>query len=158
MAGSNDPVGVQFLSHEVAVFPELWAQLKDRLDQNIGIQECLAVILGCFAWFEDLAGVAITIYVDNEAVRYSLIKGTSKSPEVAAISARFCQLVATQRWGVLIRRVESKANVADGPFRKHWDVIREIHVEWARPVMPRWVFDLWGYFGPVIDLSVLIEV
>ena len=82
-------------SHKVAVFFGVVGQTNGRLDHNIGTHECLAVVLGCFAWFEEMVRVVITIYVGNEAARCRLIKGTSKLPGVAVMAAGFWSLAVT---------------------------------------------------------------
>ena len=44
-------------------------------------------------------------------------------------------------------RVESKANVADGPSRDFLDVVRAVDAvrRGREPVLPEWVFDLWSF-------------
>ena len=86
------------------------------------------MILGLSTWLEDLKGAVVTICTDNEGVRYSLLSGTSKLPEVALSVARFWHVVSDVQIGVLIRRVESKANIADGPTR---DVLKLFANIWS---------------------------
>ncbi len=90
----------------------------------------LAVILALYTWMDLLDGVVVTIYTDNEGVRYSLISGTSRLPEVALSVARFWQLAADKRWGMLMRRVESKANIADGPTRDNLKFVLKLVSVW----------------------------
>ncbi len=130
-------------------------QLLPRLDHNIGTQEMLAVVLALYTWMDLLDGVVVRIYTDNEGVRYSLISGTSRLPEVALSVARFWQLAADKRWGVLMRRVESKANLADGPTRDDLRYVLKLKAIWAVPVLPDWVFNLWRYDGHAADLTVV---
>ena len=133
----------------------LWSQLLHRLDHIIGTQEMLAVILAMYTWMDLLEGVVVTIYTDNEGVRYSLISGTSRLPEVALSVARFWQLAAGERWGVLMRRVESKANIADGSTRDNLKFVLKLVANWTVPTLPGWVFDLWRYDGHAADLTVV---
>ncbi len=133
----------------------LWSQLLHRLDHNIGTQEMLAVILALYTWMDLLDGVVVTIYTDNEGVRYSLISGTSRLPEVALSAARFWQLATDRRWGILIRRVESKSNIADGPTRDNLKLVRKLVATWSVPALPEWAFDLWRYDGHAADLTVV---
>ena len=65
----------------------------------------MAVMLGVYTWLDDLRDVVLTVYVDNEGVRYSMISGTSRLPEVALSVARLWHLVADVRVGLLVRRV-----------------------------------------------------
>ena len=127
--------------------------IQPRLDHNIGTQECLAVILGLYTWLEDLEGAVVTIYTDNEGVRYSLLSVTSKLPEVALSVARFWHVVSDVQIGVLIRGVESKANVADGPTRDVLNILQKLGAIEVRPVLPRWILDLWRYTGLADDLT-----
>ena len=80
---------------------EVWNLLTEREDNQIGVQEAMAVVLGLFSWLTWLDGAAKTIYVDNEGVRYPLISGTSKGKEIALMVARMWHEAAVQRWGLL---------------------------------------------------------
>ena len=133
----------------------MWSQLLHRLDHNIGTQEALAAVLALHTWMGLLDGVVIRVYTDNGGVRYSLISGTSRLPEVALSVARFWQLAADKRWGVLMRRVESKANLADGPTRDDLRHVLKLKAIWTVPVLPDWVFNLWRYDGHAADLTVV---
>ena len=115
----------------------------------------LAVILAMYTWMHLLDGVVVTIYTDNEGVRYSLISGTSRLPEVALSAARFWQLATDRRWGILIRRVESKSNIADGPTRDNLKLVQKLVATWSAPALPEWAFDLWRYDGHAADLTVV---
>ena len=118
----------------------------------------VAVVLGTYTWLEDLRDVVLTVYVDNEGVRYSMISGTSKLPEVALSVARMWHLVADVKVGLLVRRVESKSNVADGPTRENLNYLQKLGAIECAPVLPQWVFDLWRYDGHASDLTVRAEV
>ena len=56
-------------------------------------------------------------------------------------------MAAGQGWGVLVRRVESKANVADGPTRHYLGDLEALAATWSRPRMPHWIGDLKSEFG-----------
>ena len=121
----------------------MWNLLTYREDNQIGVQEALAVILGMFSWHSWLEGAAVTIYVDNEGVRYALISGTSRCKEIAPLVARMWHQAAQSRWGLLFRRVESKANVADGPTRDDFKYLEALQAKWWPPQLPPWIDDLW---------------
>ena len=91
--------------------------LTPRGDNQISVQEALAVILGLYTWSGWPTGATITIYVDNNGVRYSMIVCNPRCQEIALMVAEMWQVAATQRWGLLFRRVETKSNVADGLTR-----------------------------------------
>ena len=42
-------------------------------------------------------------------------------------------------------RVESKANLADGPTRKSFFELERLEATFVAPVLPTWVFDLWRF-------------
>lgn len=96
-------------------------QFGSRNDSYIGILACMAVFLGMFLWYHEPGGFVITIYVDNGGVRCNLFKGSFRFPQTVIMVAHVWQLAARCRWGVLVRRLESKANIADGPTRRSWD-------------------------------------
>ncbi len=104
---------------------------------------------------EGLDDAAITVYTDNEGVRYSLISGTSRLPEVALSVARFWQLAAERRWGFLMGRVESAANLADWPTRENLKYVWKLKAWWTASVLTDWVFDLWRHDGHAADLTVV---
>ncbi len=89
------------------------ALLLPRLDHNIGTQEMMAVMLGVYTWLGDLRDAVLTVYVDNEGVRYSMISGTSRPPEVALSVVRLWHLVADVRVGLLF--AGSKSGVQGQP-------------------------------------------
>ena len=103
----------------------------------------MAVILGLFSWHSWLQGAAVTIYVDNEGVRYALISGTSRCEEIALLVARMWHEAAQRGWGLLFRRVESKANLADGPTRDDFKHLEALQASWWPPELPHWIDDLW---------------
>ncbi len=51
---------------------------------------------------------------------------------------------AFSRTGYSGHRVESKANLADGPTRDFFEVLTRLEAVYVEPVLPAWVFDLWG--------------
>ena len=118
--------------------------VTEREDNQIGVQEAMAVVLWLFSRLTWLEATAIAIYVDNEGVRYSLISGTSKGKEIALMVARMWHEAAVQRWGLLFRRVESKANLADGPTRDDFSHLQDLGAEWKEPQMPDWFCFLWS--------------
>ena len=81
--------------------------------------------------------------MDNEGARYALISGTSKCQEVSMLVARMWHEAAQNRWGLLFRRVESKANVADGPTRENLEILERLGAIWCEPMMPSWITNLW---------------
>ena len=64
-----------------------------------------------------LGGALFTLYVDTDGVTAAYIKGSSDSPEVHSRAAIFWFFVSKEHLHPMIYRVESKANLADGPTR-----------------------------------------
>ena len=95
----------------------LWNQFLPRRDNQIGVQEALAVWLLVCSFRRVLGSALLTIYVDNDGVSAASLKGSSDSPEVNSMVAVFWLFVARFQMHPIFYRVESKANIADGPTR-----------------------------------------
>ena len=95
----------------------IWNQLLPRADNQIGVQEALAVLLLVASFEGLLKGSLVTICVDNDGVSYSLLNGSSKSPEVNSFVAYFWLANAKLQLDSVFFRVTSKSNIADGPTR-----------------------------------------
>ena len=121
-----------------------YGDFPQKEDNQSWVQEAMAVFLGLFSWFEWLEGAAITVYVDNEGARYALISGTSRCKEVALMVARMWHEAATRRWELLFGRIETKANLADGPTRDDFSYLENLGPEWQEPMMPIWVNHFWN--------------
>ena len=96
---------------------EVWEQLLDRQDSQIGFQELLAVILAWGIWADILEGTLWTAWVDNQGVLGSMLTGPCKAPEAALLIGQLWITMAQARTAYRAGRVESKSNVADGPSR-----------------------------------------
>lgn len=46
--------------------------------------------------------------------------------------------------GLHVNRVESKANLADGPTRYNLTKMDRLQAVWREPILPSWVFDIWS--------------
>ena len=51
--------------------------------------------------------------------------------------------LACMKVGFHVYRVESVANMADGPSRLNFEAVRRIGVRYVRPRMPAWISDFW---------------
>ncbi len=40
-------------------------------------------------------------------------------------------------------RVESHANISDGPTRDHFEMVSKVGATWVEPVVPSWLLQLW---------------
>ena len=121
----------------------LFDQLNYREDNYVGILECAAVILGVWSFKKYLKDKALTLYTDNQGVLGALLKGSSHCQEQNIMVGQFWLMIA--QWGTAaeIFRVESAANVADGPTRNDLNVLRSVGAAWQEPSWPVWVSRLW---------------
>ena len=101
-------------------------------------------MFGLHTYFGWLGGAAISIYVDNEEVRYSLISGTSRCKGLALMIARMWQVAAIHKWELLFRRAETKSNLADGPTRDEFKFLIILKAIWCSPALPDWLHNLLG--------------
>ena len=113
------------------------------------VLEALAVIVGAHVFAMQCREAYLTIFVDNQGVLHSFIGGSSRQPETNLMIAQFWLHMAALGCEVRFVRVESHANIADGPTRSclTWLEMlgaRELSVSW-----PLWLRDVWappGYF------------
>ena len=92
---------------------------------------------------QKMAGAVVTIYTDNQGCLHGTLKGSSASAEMNIIIARFWMGCAAQSVAVVLRRVESKANLADGPTRYNETIFQKYNAQEVQPQLPSWTFDLW---------------
>jgi hypothetical protein len=90
-----------------------------------------------------LRGDLVSAFSDNDGVLHSIIKGSSQSPEVALLVAWLWHQAAVQRLGLQFGRVESKANIADGPTRDRRAALERRLAEFKEPRLPAMCEDLW---------------
>ena len=74
----------------------------------------------------------------------ALLKGGGKALEINLPIGRFWLAMAKHRIGFYAARVESKANIADGPTRHDLSEVEELGAQWCEPTLPSWAYDLWS--------------
>ncbi len=84
--------------------------------------------------------------MDNDGVLFSLAKGGGGGPESHMLVGDLWLDLAEAQVDLQVARVESKANVADGPARELLNYLVELGAQFVTPVLPPWVQDLWA--GP----------
>lgn len=122
----------------------VWDQLLERGDHQIGFQEAAAVLLCQFTFPDLLDGALWLSFVDNDGVMGGFIKGASRQPETNLMMGKFWLRAAARKQAVNFWRVESKANIADGPTRHDLELLQELGAQEREPVWPDWFFDLWA--------------
>jgi len=122
----------------------VWNQLLPRRDHQIGIQETLAIVLGLSTFADLLRGALLVCFCDNEGVKAAMSRGASVCPESSAMVGDMWMLVARERIGLFVARVESKANIADAPSRDDASVMQAMGAQFVDPVLPSWLNDIWS--------------
>ena len=152
----SDAAGVSGVVAFVAFIPEvgwLWSRwvtpwgtldsLLERSDNQIQYQELAGVILSLHTLRRWIAGNLVTMWQDNQAVLHALLGGGSHGPEVNAVVGRFWIQVAVHDCAVRIGRVESRANLADGPSRNFLSWVHSLRATFIEPDVPYWLVNPW---------------
>ena len=121
----------------------IWDQLIDRGDHQIGYQEFLAVLLG-YASFR-LNDVLMFAFIDNQGVLRSILKGSSRHPEMNMGVGKFWLDMAQFQIACYVGRVESSANIADGPSRNEFELLTALSAVYVPPKLPEWAWQVWDW-------------
>ena len=78
------------------VSDKVWNQLQVRRDNQIGVQEMLAVVLLLETFDEAIRDSMMLLWIDNKGVLGSLRKGASKCMEMSLMVAR-CWMKCAER-------------------------------------------------------------
>ena len=123
--------------------PAVLDQLLQRQDSQINFLEMLAVLLFVTTFQNIICGTAAFVFIDNNSVLGSLLKGSSSAPEVNMLTGRIWLHAAEWSWAPIWARVESAANIADGPSRRDFTHVESRGAELVAPVLPQWLSTLW---------------
>ena len=118
---------------------ELWSREGDA--QLIAKFELVPILAALLAWGSEIAGRRLLIFVDNNGVRDSLIKGSTPVPNLFSMLALIAGLLSSLDITPWYTRVASKSNPADGPSRGEAELTaREIGAKVEPPLtMPHWI-------------------
>ena len=94
-----------------------------------------------------LAGALWSAYVDNQGVLGAMVRGSCSAPEANLAIGRAWLDLAETGVGLHMVRVESKANVADGPTREGSTTLEFLGASYVEPRLPPWAYDLWRFPG-----------
>ena len=119
-------------------------QLLERGDKQIGVAECLALIVFLASFAHLLRGTLLTLYTDNQGVLGSVINGSSTAPEMNAIIGSIWLHVSAHHISLDVYRVESAANIADGPSRSSFELMERLGALEVEAVWPQICMDLWS--------------
>ena len=101
------------------VLPEVAQEWRDdgKRTRVIHQAELLPAQLAIEVWAQAVTGRRVILFVDNDAARAALVKGTTKVRPSARIVSKFWEAAASHEVYAWIDRVPSASNVADGPSR-----------------------------------------
>ena len=80
--------------------------------------EVYPALIALGLWAEQLRGRRVILFVDNDAAKECLIKGTTRSKASAKLVADFWCRAAEYELYIWVERVASAANPADAPSRR----------------------------------------
>ena len=125
----------------------IWDQLLERGDNQIGFQEMLGVLLTWATFEHILRGCLWTAYCDNDGVLYAVANGGGGGPETHVCVGQLWLEIAAACTDLFVARVESKANIADGPTRDFFNHLHELQSQLVEPKLPNWLMQLWTLFA-----------
>ena len=103
---------------------EVWRQTVG--EQLIAQVEFFPILLIRSKWGEALANRKVLYFIDNDSVRFGLIRGVADSPILAVLVHQYYLLEATTSTFPWYARVASHSNVADAPSRGKVDLVAEL--------------------------------
>lgn len=137
-------VGGSFWWTRVQTPPKVWDLLLDRGDHQIGFQELLGVLLVWGTFSHLMNGALWMAFVDNDGVLHALTKGGGGGPESFACIGKLWLELSSSQTDLHCARVESAANIADGPTREQFELLEQLKAEWVSPRFPFWFERLWS--------------
>ena len=132
-----------FLWTRVQTPPHIWDQLSARSDAQIGFQELLGVVLVLGTFPHLVAGSLWVGFGDNDGITHALAKGGGHNPECNMVIGKIWLHLAALDVDLHAVRVESEANIADGPTRDMFDHLQALKAVYVSPKLPDWIHDIW---------------
>ena len=80
---------------------------------------------------------------DNDGVTHSLARGGGHNPECNVIIGKVWLAISELDLDLHAARVESHANIADGPSRDFFEYLHSLHATFIEPKLPDWINDIW---------------
>ncbi len=104
--------------------------------QIVGQSELIPCHAARKIWGDRMKGRLVFLYVDNEAARYALIKGSSPTRDIAWLVNEIWATEATRESNMWIERVPSTSNCADHPSRGRWEILKGLGKRARRRHLP----------------------
>ena len=104
--------------------------------QTIGQAELLPIVMARKFWGCRFAGRRVFFFIDNDAARDGLIKGSSDSPMSQSLITMFYRTELTKPCWPWFARVSSAANPADEPSRLKFELMHELGAIQVFPKSP----------------------
>ena len=82
---------------------------------------------------------------------HSVLSGRSHAAEVNAVVGQLWLLTAKLDVSLRLGRVESKANIADGPSRDNFEWVHALGAQFVEPIVPEWLADPW--VDPICEMK-----
>ena len=127
------------------VSQQLWDSFVPRSDDQILMQELLAIPLAYSTFKDRLGGSRVTVFIDNDAVLSALLHGSAGVEDANLAIGQIWLDMARMGMGFNAARVESRANIADGPTRDSFGLLQELKAAQVQPVLPDWLEQLWQF-------------
>ncbi len=105
--------------------------------QVVGQSELIPCHAAKIVWRRRLRRRRVIMYIDNEAARCGLIKGSSPTRDSAWLINEFWRSEAAAETNTWIERVPSASNCADHPSRGRYKILKEIGVRAKRVHLPQ---------------------
>ena len=144
VAALHEPGGqCTWLWTRATVPPQIWDMLLDRDDHQIGYQEFLGFVLGYHSF--GITEAMVTEFIDNDGVLHALINGSGRAPELNFGVGMSWLDMAARDISLHLGRVESKANLADGPSRNDFCMLQGLSAKFVEPTLPCWLLNTWDW-------------
>ena len=109
-------------------------------DNNISFLELLTAPLAMYTF--DIRYCLWCNYIDNQGVLHALVRGSCKRAEVNIATGAIWGEQVTRSNSLVVARVESRANIADGPTRNNFSILQMLGAR-----LPPWTHELWQLGG-----------
>jgi len=104
--------------------------------QIVGQSELIPCHAAKVVWKERMTRRRVVLYVDNEAARFGLIKGSSPTRDSAWLLNEFWLEEAEAESNTWIERVPSASNCADAPSRGSYEILTQMGMAAKRVHLP----------------------